>query len=182
MKPISCNIICDLIPLVKDGVASKESEEMVLDHIENCEFCRKQFKSSESLEFEDSTLEDKKIIYSIKRNIFITQMTILVVGAIVGVAITGTMGQFYNFIIMPVLGALSLLVLKDRWHLGFIAVFVLSYIGQIIYFLLDTGFSWGILYGASIYGMIYICLMALGVVILELLRFAFGRENEDEKE
>lgn len=185
LKDIACNIICDLIPLVKDHVASKESEEMVMDHIEDCQSCHKEFQrfeSYETMDSMDSTVEDKRILSSIRRNIFISQMTILTLGAIVGVAITGTMGQFYNFIIMPILGALSLIVLKDRWHLGFVAVFVLSYIGQIIYFLLESEFHWAMLYGASIYGFIYISLMALGIVIFKLLKFAFGRGSGGHEE
>lgn len=178
MKKISCNIICDLIPLVKDRVASRESEDMVKDHIEDCEACREEFETFESIDLADLSLEDEKIIHSIKRNVFITQMTILILGAIIGVALTGSMGQFYNFIIMPIMGGISLIALKDRWYMGFIGVFVLSYLGQIIYFMVTDEFSWEILYGAMFYGIIYISLMALGMIIFILIRFAFGKGSD----
>lgn len=38
---ISCEIAKDLIPLYIDGVLSKESEEMVRQHIEGCKDCQK---------------------------------------------------------------------------------------------------------------------------------------------
>ena len=40
---ISCDVILDLIPLVKDGVASDDSSTIVKEHIKNCESCRAEF-------------------------------------------------------------------------------------------------------------------------------------------
>ena len=34
---ISCDVILDLMPLVKDGVASDDSSTIVKEHIKNCE-------------------------------------------------------------------------------------------------------------------------------------------------
>ncbi|NLJ78730.1 MAG: hypothetical protein GX329_05145 [Tissierellia bacterium] len=182
MKEVSCDIICDLIPLVRDGVANRDSVDMVMGHIEDCEACRQEFDALNPMELDGLSIEDENIIASIKRNIFITQMAVLILGAIIGVALTGSMGQFYNFIIMPILGGLSIKVLRGRWHIGFIAVFVLSYVGQVLYFIITNQFTWGVLYGSAIYGMFYISLMALGVVIFGLLRFAFGGEGDKNEE
>lgn len=43
MNKNHCNIVCDLIPLVLDRVASDESREMVETHIASCPECKKQY-------------------------------------------------------------------------------------------------------------------------------------------
>lgn len=182
MKDVSCNTICDLIPLVRDGVASKDSINMVFKHMEHCEICRKEFETFKSTDLKSLSAGDENIINTIRRNILITQVIILMLGAIIGVALTGSMGQFYNFIIMPILGALSIRALKDRWYIAFISVFVLSYIGQVLYFIITNQFSWGVLYGSMFYGVVYIVLMTLGVIIFKLLKFALGGEENNREE
>lgn len=39
-EPVSCAVVQDLLPLVIDGVASKESEALVSAHLHGCERCR----------------------------------------------------------------------------------------------------------------------------------------------
>ena len=38
--PVSCAVVQDLMPLVRDGVASADSEALVQAHIESCADCR----------------------------------------------------------------------------------------------------------------------------------------------
>ena len=40
MNKISCEICKDLIPLVKDGIASEDSVAAVEEHIKECENCK----------------------------------------------------------------------------------------------------------------------------------------------
>ena len=40
MIEISCQVCLDLIPLVKDNVASEDSKKLVLEHIRQCEACK----------------------------------------------------------------------------------------------------------------------------------------------
>ena len=109
---ISCDVILDLIPLVKDGVASEESTSIVNEHIKNCERCKTEFDIIEATRVDQPSIKDKKIISAIKRSVFITQFAILIIGTIIGVALTDSMDMFYNFIIMPVIGGVSLSALK----------------------------------------------------------------------
>ena len=51
---IPCGTILDLIPLVKDGVASKESVQLVQDHIQTCDRCRIDYEAFENLVQESS--------------------------------------------------------------------------------------------------------------------------------
>ena len=43
MNTISCDICMDLIPLVRDGVASADSAAAVEEHLKTCPACRKAF-------------------------------------------------------------------------------------------------------------------------------------------
>lgn len=43
---IHCEIIRDLIPLIEDDVCSEQSKEIVLEHIKNCEECRRIYETS----------------------------------------------------------------------------------------------------------------------------------------
>ncbi|MCR1897544.1 zf-HC2 domain-containing protein [Irregularibacter muris] len=175
---IPCNIISDLMPLVKDGIASEESIKIVQEHMEECEKCKSDFQSFQDLALQDSQSRDMKIIFSIKRNIFITQISILIIGAIVGVALTNSMGMFYNFLIMPIIGGISFITFKTKWHRIPLTIFLLSYLWQIIDLSLSEGFMWGILYGGLFLSLIYGCLVVLGTIIAMLLKFAFKREED----
>ena len=40
MNKISCDMCIDLMPLVQDGVASEDSRNAVLQHLQECPDCR----------------------------------------------------------------------------------------------------------------------------------------------
>lgn len=176
MIDISCEIIEDLLPLVKDGVASQESIDLVKDHIEKCQFCRQEMVFLQTMTDGSSDLKDEEILKNIKRKLVFGQMTILVIGTIIGIALTYTMGVFYNIALMPLLGALSYISLKEKWYLTPLAIVGLSYLWQIGESIIAGYFSWSILYGALIMTGIYGGLTLLGVLIGLLLKFAWGRE------
>lgn len=174
---ISCNIIYDLIPLVKDGVASDDSTIIVNEHINNCKNCKAEFETFEPTKIEQPPTKDEKIIFAIKRSIFITQLSVLIAGAIIGLALSNSMGMFYNFIIMPIIGGISLVAFKRKWYLALLAIFVLTYFWQAIRGLVSGGFDWMVLYRALYYSMIYTILVGLGIIITVLLKFAFKKEG-----
>ena len=171
---ISCDIILDLIPLVTDNVASEKTKDLVYTHIGNCESCRKEFESySIPVQYE---IDDKKIMSSIRRRIFITKLALLIAGAVVGVALTNSFGMFYNFLIMPVIGGLGFVLLEDKWYLPPIGIFFLAYVWQFIQGLIEIGFSIRLFVYPVPLSIIYALLVLLGIVIAKLLTFAFERE------
>lgn len=174
---ISCNVILDLIPLVKDGVASEESTLLVRQHIDHCEICKAEFEIFNYNKADQPSIKDEKILATIKRSLFITQALILIIGAIVGLALTNTMGMFYNFAIMPLVGGISVFVLKQKWYLMPLAIFIFTYLWQTIMSIVLGGFSWIALYGGLYYSIIYAGLVGLGIVIMMLLKFAFRKEG-----
>lgn len=171
---ISCDVITDLIPLVKDDVASEDSRNLVLEHINACETCKMELENYK-LSGQDG-LDDKKIIASIKRSIIIMRLSLLVIGSIIGVALSNSFGMFYNFIIMPVVGVLGYISLKKKWYLAPLGVFILSYLWLFIYGIRDGGFVIDVLYYPIYFSSIYTFLVLLGVFISKLLNFAFRKE------
>ena len=65
---MDCNIIKDLIPLYKEGICSKESKELVENHIKTCPSCKNYFLSlddneinnNEPLEFISKSIDKNK--------------------------------------------------------------------------------------------------------------------------
>lgn len=175
MKDVSCKTIEDLIPLIEDGVASDESVELVKNHIKTCQSCKEQFSSGEATTLKETSIDDEKIIRSIKRSVLNIQRLSLVFGVIIGVGLTYTVGMFYNIAIMPLLGAISYVSLDRKWYLTPLAIVVLSYIWQITESIIIGYFSWGILYGALTMTIIYGGLAILGVLIAFLIKFALSK-------
>ena len=175
---VSCDVVLDLIPLVKDGVASEDSTTIVKEHIESCKSCKAEFETFESINIEQPSLKDKNIIFAIKRSIFITQLVILVVGAIIGVAITNSMNMFYNFIIMPIIGGVSLIAFKRKWYLAPLGIFILTYLWETTKIIGSGEFEWIFLYAGLYFSIIYSILVVLGVIIAMLLKFALKKEGK----
>jgi hypothetical protein len=175
MLNISCNVILDLIPLVKDGVASDDSAIIVNDHIKICENCKSEFETLDSINTLQSSIKDKKIISAMKHSIFITQIIILMAGGVLGVALSNSMGMFYNFMIMPIVGGVSVVSLKRKWYVTPIIIFAISYLWTTISEIWSSGFEWIFLYSGLYYGTIYTGLVLLGVLIAMLLKITFKR-------
>jgi len=172
---ISCDIILDLIPLVKDGVASEDSVKIVHEHIKSCQSCRADYEAFKYTNIEQISTKDEKIIFAIKRSIFISQLIFLIAGALIGIAFSNSMNMFYNFLIMPIVGSISLFTFKKKWYLSPVAIFILTYLWQTIEIIISDGFQWHSFYAGLFYSVIYTVLVIIGVVITKLLKFAFGR-------
>lgn len=176
---LKCSVIGDLIPLVKDGVASKESTEIVYEHIDNCDECREEFEFFQSIPHDQLSINDETIIRAMKRSIWFTQFIILIVGACIGIALTNSIGMFYNLLIMPAIGAISYLSLRKKVYIVPVIVFVTTYIWQTIMLIVETREWSALMLSASlIYSTIYAGLICIGIVIAVLLSFAFSREEK----
>jgi predicted anti-sigma-YlaC factor YlaD len=82
---ISCNVISDLIPLVKDKVASEESSRLVLEHIMSCEKCRLEF---EGCDVPATTgVDDRKVVSSIKKRLLFGASSLFLIGGIIGMTV-----------------------------------------------------------------------------------------------
>ena len=72
MDKISCDICMDLIPLVKDGIASEDSCDAVKKHISKCEKCKVEFdeiKEKKKINNEDIKWTIKRLFLKLKINL-----------------------------------------------------------------------------------------------------------------
>lgn len=162
---ISCDICLDLIPLVNDHVASEESRVCVLAHIAHCETCKAEFDEP-SVEYQ---VNDEKIIKTMKQSFFLLGCGCLVVGALFGISFTWSMSMFYNFMIMPSIGALSLLIFKKKSTLAPIIMFLLTFTWNLL--------NDGMIYSTLIMAIIHTFLVLLGMLIMKLLAYAFTKRG-----
>lgn len=178
MNKISCDICVDLIPLVKDEIASYDSKNAVVEHIEKCETCRKIY--GKEINFQKS---DKIIVSKIKKNLTRVCVIIIILGILLGISLSSNQFMFYNIIIMPVIGVLSYYCLRKKTIYALLGVFVLVYLS---FFYHSSGY---LLQGAFLqafipplwWALIYLGLTALGSLIAFLLIFGFRKGNENEK-
>ncbi|MBV7273845.1 zf-HC2 domain-containing protein [Clostridiaceae bacterium UIB06] len=99
---ISCDVILDLIPLVKDGVASKDSINLVSDHLKSCESCKLEFESH-ALPM-PTEFDDKRVISTIKKKLFLATSALLLIGAFIGMALDKNSHSNFMPAIIIVLG------------------------------------------------------------------------------
>lgn len=57
---ISCEIIKDLLPLYHDGVCSSESRSFVETHLDNCENCKAELQTMNTILFDNNTEKNMK--------------------------------------------------------------------------------------------------------------------------
>lgn len=168
MNKLPCDVVMDLIPLVKDHVASKESEELVKAHIRECENCRQYYEL-----LEDTSFDDQKIMDNIrhKRNLYLS--FILLTGIITGYQLSSSYYMVFNVLIMPVIGILSHMIKPVKTYrlaLFCAAAFtVLSLFGT----LLQYGFHDGIIMNTLIIFILMFTLIMIGKLIAMLLYYAW---------
>ena len=173
MSRISCEICKDLIPLVQDGVASRQSCDAVYEHIEHCHACAQLFHSSNTNEEVDET----RILKKTKKLINSVLTVMLFVFIVTGVFLTDGMNVMMNTVIMPVTGTISYIVFRRSafWRTPvIIAVFTALY--HLLSVLQENG-GYGDIGGVVIFTLLYSLFAFCGIVIAALLHYAFRKEH-----
>lgn len=183
MNKISCDICLDLIPLVQDDIASEDSRIAVINHLAECESCNLIYNTDELAE---SKVNDKRVIFKIKKQLYLAALIIIVLGIAIGVALTDGMGMFYNILIMPTIGALGYFVFRKKSYYVPLVIFVLVYFWLLIKFAIEGMFAYthvlAALLNPAYWALIYSGLCLLGILIAFLLEIAFRKEKTNEKE
>lgn len=112
MNKIECEICMDLIPLVKDGIASEESYKAVEAHVKECETCRKLY--GENQEPAQITTDENHAWKQIQKKWIGFFFALLCVGIVFGVSLTNQAEMFYNSLIMPIAGGCGYLIFQKR--------------------------------------------------------------------
>lgn len=185
MYKISCDICMDLIPLVKDDIASKDSCDTIKEHISECPKCKILFdeiSNINKLDNENIKINDKKIISKIRNQLVFGSIIMIILGSFIGVGISESEWMFYNIIIMPVIGCVGYFLLNKKSYIVPIGIFILTYIWNLIKYIIEGSFNksdiGSIIIAPVTWAIIYSGLCLLGVLIGFLLYIAFKKENK----
>jgi hypothetical protein len=135
----------------------------------------------ESQQTEIPVMNEQHVLSKMKNQLFIIAVGVVVFGALLGLALSDSVGMFYNILIMPTIGAVGYLCLNKKAYLLPVALFVLSYVWHFVKYsceqIYDQSFPLSMVTMPLYWSIIYTILCAAGVVIAWLLRIAFGKER-----
>ncbi len=110
---VSCDVILDLIPLVKDNAASDESVELVSMHLESCERCKLEFNNYSIPS--DQEVDDQKVLNSVKKKLFVVISGLMLVGAIIGMLLNNNSMHYLTVIVSALtIFIVGLLIFKRK--------------------------------------------------------------------
>lgn len=189
MTKINCEIFNDLLPLVIDNVASKESEKAVLNHIDECTDCKEIYDSMKKEmindDLEEIEINDKKVLFNIKKKLYMITILVLITGSFIAISLMDSINMFYNILILPTLGLISYLVFFESSYKVAIGVFITSYIWQFIKIFMEMEKPRELyilfLYPTYLSFLFYILFM-IGIIIGVLFKFGLSKEEEYEIE
>ena len=170
MNEISCDTCMDLIPLVRDGIASGDSRDAVMAHIGQCGECRAFFDG------ETPQTDADEAFAKFRKKTSMAANAVMILGMVLGIGLTNGTGLLYNAIIMPLIGAVGYYIYSSKAFysvpvllaLTYSAVRLADFVGGGAVFGEEAYFIWLVIY----------CVFALvGVTIASLLHFAFHKED-----
>lgn len=171
MNDITCGLCMDLIPLVRDGIASGDSIEAVERHVKSCAACRALYGGDAP-----PVINVDRALHKWRRQTRSFSLMLLMFGMFFGLSLTAGAGQFYNTLIMPVIGGLGYVLFRWKALCGVPLLLLLTHSAMNFLRLtaeaeqLDAGslFVWTALY--SVFAL-------TGVLIAGLLHYAFRKEK-----
>lgn len=166
---ITCDICRDLIPLVRDGVASADSETAVREHIKDCKECSTLFDGKTV-----PTADSSKTLLKIKRRLSGIYLALMLLGIYFGLTLTAGQDMFYNCLIMPIAGAFGYLAFRWKALFTVPAVLLVLSIPANAAGLFADSEPFNILMSLS-YAFIYSLFALAGIIIAMLLHFVFKK-------
>lgn len=155
----------DLLPLVNDGVASRDSQDAVKQHVETCEACRNLYKEK------IPPADGGKILAEVERKLQHFFLILMSIGIFFGLSITPGNDMFCNSLIMPLAGILGYVIFgwKAAYRVPLLVLgmfFVTNLLG------LPRGEEHFYLFSILLWSGIYSVFVVLGVLIAGLFHFA----------
>lgn len=174
MNKITCDMCKDLMPLVKDGIASKDSYLAVEEHVAGCEDCGKLYDGTVP---EASVNVDLEVeLGKLKKKLQLFSVILMMFGVFFGLSLTASEEMFYNSLIMPVIGILGYVIF--RWKAAYQIPILLLVMQCLINFLgLARGMEYMPFVAIVMWVGIYTIFVELGVLVAGLLRFALKKEK-----
>lgn len=175
MNNISCDMCMDLMPLVKDGIASEDSRLAVEEHVKSCEACKKMY-DGEMAEVSSVNVDLELELGKLKRKVQTFSTVLMMFGVFFGLSLTASEEMFYNSLVMPVIGALGYVIF--RWKAAYLVPILLLAVQSLINFLgLTRGMEYMPFVVILMWVGIYTIFVELGVLVAGLLHFAFQKEK-----
>ena len=169
MNKISCEMCMDLMPLVHDGVASEDSRNAVLAHIEQCPTCKSLFEGELP-----APANAKSILKRLQNQVRLFSAMVMMFGIFYGLMLTAGNGLFLNVVIMPVIGAIAYYLF--RWK-ALVIVPPLLLVTHFITNALGLGGEYLMPVEVLLWTAIYCGFALIGFVIAALLHFVFRKED-----
>lgn len=181
MTKIPCGLCRDLIPLVKDGVASPESEAAVLDHIKTCAECHALYDGDLA-----PMPDDAKILKRLHRSASLWALALLAGGVLLGAGISNTSAVFYNTLLLPAIGAVGVLLLRRRVLWLALFTFLATALWQLAANISQAlsaqqPITPDILLSGLLLALIYLLFLFAGIAIAALLRYALTKEAPHDR-
>lgn len=171
---ISCEVCRDLLPLVKDNVASSESVEAVNRHISNCPDCK---QLCENDVFPELKISGAQSAFKRVKHRLMTFYTVLMFFAIYfGLSLTAGQELFFNCLIMPVVGVLGYVIFRRKSIIIIPPLLLVIHIAINYLGLLKTAEQLD-MPSLVMWTVIYSLFALAGIIIAWLLHFAFGKER-----
>lgn len=182
MTKITCDICMDLMPLVRDGVASEGSENAVMKHILDCEDCKKiydeMYINNKSIIEDDDipkSINIDKAAKKVEKKINKYLGMIIMFGIFFGLSLTASEEMFLNSFIMPIIGAFGYYLFL--WK----AAYTVPCIIVISNFIINgIGFLRGVehldIMSMIMWGSVYSLFAIIGTIIAGLLHFGLRKE------
>ena len=169
MNKISCDMCIDLMPLVQDGVASEDSRNAVLLHLQECPDCRALYEGEIPAPSKSSELLGK-----VQRKAQLFSAMVMMFGIFYGLMLTAGNGIFMNVLIMPIIGGIGYYLF--RWKALYIVPSLL-FVTHIFTNALGLGGEVLEPMGLFMWTAIYCGVALIGFVIAALLHFVFRKED-----
>ena len=114
MQSYECDLIMDLMPLAKDGVASNASRAALEAHLKECEECRMLYDTLPDTAVEPDEGRVKKTMEKIRERYQWSLLALGVLGVLVGVMLTMTRNMALTVAIFPLVGLGAYFLFRSR--------------------------------------------------------------------
>lgn len=186
--PVSCAVVQDLMPLVRDGVASADSEALVQAHIESCADCRALWDALPAASAAPAQPDDAAVLKTVRTHVRLWLLVVVVVGLALGMAVLNS-GRATGllFVIFPLTCGIACWFDDVIWKLVPVfaaAIVLIQSLPSLMHAMQFTTFAsalFSYLWGACPLAVVLAVLCLLGALAARLLRYAVKGKGRNER-
>ena len=169
---ISCDVCCDLIPLVRDGVASEDSAALVQAHTAHCEGCRALLEGELAPLAGAREPNDAAVLRRLRRSLTVRTVLSVLLGVMAAMMFQYSVFRTWW---LPLAGAVCYLLMRRHWPLGIVGV-AATILGiglwrESMIYGMELRWAWQNILLDTASSAFY---LVVGVLVAALLRYALG--------